>query len=252
MKNLLPVLFFSFVFSFWFAEKTQAQCTPDMSCTEDTAGQGQICPDTLADGYVGVAYDQTVTVIPPSTATVSGQQVTIDHIDLTAVNNMPPGLQYTPNDSNMYAPNYYCILMTGTPTDTGTYPLEVHVVPYIDGGQLIGIIAGPEQVDDTSLSITIKNATATIVENNQNFVIMGAQPNPFYGQTNIKYYSPDEEKVSLIVYDLLGNKIYSEQTMSHKGINKFKFTGDKLSKGIYCYSVSAHNQTYTKRMIKTN
>ena len=81
---------------------------------------------------------------------------------------------------------------------------------------------------------------------------MGAQPNPFYGQTSIKYYSPDKEEVSLIVYDLLGNKIYNETTNSRKGINKFNFTGIKLAKGIYCYSITVHNKTFTKRMIKTN
>ena len=251
MKKLLPILFFGFVFSFWFAEKTQAQCTPDMNCTEDTAGQGKICPDSLPDGYVGVAYDQTMTIIGPAQGDYQGNNVTIDHLHLNAVNGLPQGLAYTPDAEDYYPGDYHCILIDGTPTDTGYYPLEIHVEVFVDGG-ILGVIDAGEQVDDTSYAITIKNATASIVETNQSFVIMGAQPNPFYGQTNIKYYSPDKEKVSLIVYDLLGNKIYSEQMISHKGINKFKFTGDKLSKGIYCYSVSAHNKTYTKRMIKTN
>jgi len=254
MKKLLPILFFSFVFSFWFAEKTQAQCTPDMSCTEDIAGHGKVCPDSLPDGYVGIAYNQTMTVIGPAEGEFQGNTVTIDHIHLNGVSGLPTGLTYTPGSggTDYYPGQYYCILIDGTPTDTGYYPLEIRVEVFIDGGQYIGIIDAGEQVDDTSYSITVRNATATIVENNQTFVLMGAGPNPFHGQTNIKYYSPNEERVGLIVYDLLGNKIYSEQMMSRKGINKFRFTGDKLSKGIYCYSVSAHNKTYTKRMIKTN
>ncbi len=250
MKKLLPFLLFSFVFSFWFSGETQAQCTPDMSCT-DTLNPGEICPDSLPDGYVGVPYDEVVTVIPPATSVIGGQTVTIDHLTLNSVLNIPPGLQYTPSDVDMYPPNYYCILINGTPTDTGTYPLEIHVEAFIDGG-ILGIVDAGDQVDDTSLSITIRNATAAIVENNQNFIILGAQPNPFYGQTDIKYYSPDKEEVGLVVYDLLGNKIYSEKMIPRKGINKFNFTGNKLAKGIYCYSITAHNRTYTKRMIKTN
>jgi len=158
---------------------------------------------------------------------------------------------FTPDDADMYPPNYYCILVDGTPTDTGFYQLEIHVEVFIDGG-ILGIIDAGEQVDDTSLSITVKDATVSIVENTQTFAILGAQPNPFYGQTYIKYYSPYKEEVSLIVYDLLGNKIYDETMISRKGINKFNFTGIKLAKGIYCYSITAHNKTYTKRMIKTN
>ncbi|MCD6367002.1 MAG: T9SS type A sorting domain-containing protein [Bacteroidales bacterium] len=251
MKKLLPVLFFSFIFSFWFAEKTQAQCTPDVGCVEDTVGNGKMCPDSLPDGYIGVAYDEVITVIPPDHATISGNDVTIDHLTLNSVIGLPPGLQYTPNDVDMYAPNHYCVLLDGTPTDTGFYQLEIHVEVFIDGG-ILGIIDAGEQVDDSSLSITIRDATVSIVENNQDFVVLGAQPNPFYGKTSIKYYSPDKEKVSLIVYDLLGNKIYDETMISRKGINKFNFSAHNLSKGIYCYSITAHNKTFTKRMIKTN
>ena len=251
MKKLLPVLFFSFIFSFWFAEKTQAQCSPDMNCVEDTVGNGKMCPDSLSDGYIGISYNEVITVIPPDHATISGNDVTIDHLTLNSVGNMPPGLQYTPDDADMYPPNYYCILIDGTPTDTGFYQLEIHVQAYVDI-QYVGIIDAGEFVDDSSLSITIRNTNVAVVENNQNFIILGAQPNPFYGQTYIKYYSPYKEEVSLIVYDLLGNKIYDETMISRKGINKFNFTGIKLAKGIYCYSITAHNKTYTKRMIKTN
>jgi len=250
MKKLLPVLFFSVLFSFFFAEKTQAQCTPDASC-QDVNDPGEICPDSLSDGYVGVPYNEVVTIIPPSSAEVNGTQVTIDHLTLNSVLGMPPGLQYTPNNPDMYPPNYYCVLIDGTPTDTGVYPLEIHVQVYIDGG-ILGVIDAGEQVDDTSLSITIRNATVSIVENNQDFVVMGAQPNPFYGQTHIKYYSPDNSEVSLIIYDLLGNKIYDEAMVPRKGINQFVFNARNLSKGIYCYTVSRNGKHYTKRIIKTN
>lgn len=246
-KLLLPFVLGTFLI-FWLTKTTQAQCTPDMSCT-DTLNSGEICPEILPDGYVGIPYDEVVTVIPPDEAVISGQTVTIDHITLNSVNNLPPGIQYTPSATDMYAPTYYCILINGTPTDTGTYPLEVRVEAYIDGG-ILGIIDAGEQVDDTSLSMTIRNATISLVENNQSFYIMGAQPNPFVGQTNIKYYSPDNNEVGIVVYDLLGNKIYKETMIPRKGINKFNFNGNKLSKGIYCYSISANNKTFTKKMIK--
>ena len=46
--------------------RTFGQCTPDTITCVDTLAPGEICPDTLPSGEVGVEYNQTVTIWPPS------------------------------------------------------------------------------------------------------------------------------------------------------------------------------------------
>jgi hypothetical protein len=80
-------------------------------------------------------------------------------------------------------------------------------------------------------------------------------PNPFNPVTMIKYTIPQNEKretknVTLIVYDILGNKISTlvdEQKSS--GSYEVKFNGNDLSSGIYFYQLKAGDFISTKKML---
>lgn len=247
MKKLFP--FIILLAGIVWVNNSTAQCTPDPTCT-DVLNPGEICPEILPDGQVGVPYYQVVTIIPPGSADIGGQSVTIHHIELTGVDNMPPGLSYQANDVNMYPPTRYCVLISGTPTVAGTYNLGVRVIPYVD---IFGNpVATPEQTDDTSLVIVIHNAVGINgINSNNEFSLLGNIPNPFYANSKIGFYNNASETVELKVFNILGEEVYSERIRSHTGENYFRFIGDKLNKGIYVYSITNGKKVFTKQLIKS-
>ncbi len=244
MKQFLPFLLLIMLLQSNF---TSAQCTPDPNCT-DSLNPGEICPEILPDGTVGVPYSQVVTIIPPYEADLGSGTVTIHHITLTGVDNLPPGLTYQESATDMYPYNSYCVLVSGTPTTEGTYNLAVRVIPYID---VFGSpVAAPEQTDDTSLVIVINAASGVYDNYKKGFSLVENIPNPFYSYSKIGFYDNKSEPVELKIFNVLGEEVYSEELKSHKGENYFRFRGMILKKGIYVFSVSNGNKIFTKRLIK--
>lgn len=75
-------------------------------------------------------------------------------------------------------------------------------------------------------------------------------PNPFNPSTTISFSIPNNEFVSLKVYDMLGNKVASlinENLM--KGTHRIGFSPSDLASGIYYYRLQAGNLVDTKRMV---
>ncbi len=67
-------------------------------------------------------------------------------------------------------------------------------------------------------------------------------PNPFNPTTTIRYDLPFDSKVSLKIYDILGNEVKTlvenEQSAGYKEI---KFNGSSLASGIYIYRLIANS-----------
>lgn len=228
-----------------------AQCTPNTSCV-DVLNPGEICPEELPDGTVNVPYSETVTIIPPATYDLGSGSVTIKKIKITNVENVPPGLTWTPNPANaefvVTSPaTRGCVLLSGTPTTAGTYNLKIHIVPYVSVGGIP--VAGSEVVDDTSLSITINTATG-INYNLSKLTALDPQPNPYTSSTRLGFNAPKAGWFELIVFDVLGNKLHEEKKVAQKGENFFEFTGSKLSRGVYFYSIQSGTDKITRQLIK--
>jgi len=79
-------------------------------------------------------------------------------------------------------------------------------------------------------------------------------PNPFNPTTTIRFRISDFGFVSLIVYDVLGNKI-ATLVDEHKpaGSYEIEFSAtsseSKLTSGIYIYQLSAGSYSATKKML---
>jgi hypothetical protein len=244
-----------------------AQCTPDPNCI-DVLNPGEICPEILPDGTVGVTYSQTVTIIPPATSGTPPNQITLYKIKLKSVTGIPPGLTYATNNANNEFALYngctaisnpkYCILISGTPTTPGTYPLSITIAPYVyqvAGSMCIGVYPGignsADVVDDTSLAIIIHPVgTGYSIVNLNKFSVLDCKPNPFSYSSKIGYISPTSSEVKLSIFDVVGNLIYKESMIAVKGENYFDFDGVKLSKGMYIYSITNGKELITKQLIK--
>ena len=110
--------------------------------------------------------------------------------------------------------------------------------------------------NDISLEYSISKTTF-IQENetHQGFELVQNYPNPFYSETIIQFFIPEESSVSLRVYNLLGeeietlindNKIPGIYQTRWNGLDK---NGRKVSPGVYFYILKSQNYSQTKKMI---
>ena len=75
-------------------------------------------------------------------------------------------------------------------------------------------------------------------------------PNPFNPGTKIDYEIPEEGRVSIKVYDILGRLVRTLIEEDKKpGIYTLKFDGTNLASGIYFYQLKVNTYTSTKKFI---
>jgi hypothetical protein len=225
-----------------------AQCTPDAIHCEDVLTPGQICPEVLADGYLGIPYSQTVTILPPSSATVNDITISIVKIKIDTVKNLPPGIVYATNAEEMYPGTAYCVLISGTPAQAGEYMLSISVIPYIN--VLGDIVALPPVENDTSVKITIYESDAIhSLPDNASHAIEN-RPNPFSETTSICFLTDEYTAITLRIFNNLGILLYSETMQAKPGRNLFRFTGENIRPGHYIYSVVNKQAVYAGKMVK--
>ena len=76
-------------------------------------------------------------------------------------------------------------------------------------------------------------------------------PNPFNPVTNIEFSIPQVSRVSLAVYNILGQKVMDliNNEYVEAGIHKFKFNADNLASGIYIYKLTTDSWSDFKKMV---
>jgi hypothetical protein len=75
-------------------------------------------------------------------------------------------------------------------------------------------------------------------------------PNPFNPETTISFDVPKSGKVTLKIYDILGNLVYSlVDGYLNAGNYKYEFSGADISSGTYFFKLTAGNFTDTKKML---
>ena len=99
------------------------------------------------------------------------------------------------------------------------------------------------KIVDVQESPAVKPATFELFQN---------YPNPFNPETVIKYHLPEAGKVSLKVYDVLGNEIaVLVNAEQQAGTHRVEFKSQKVgvSSGVYFYKLSAGSFVKTRKMI---
>lgn len=77
-------------------------------------------------------------------------------------------------------------------------------------------------------------------------------PNPFNPSTKIKFTIPNDEIVSLKIYDVLGNEMVElVNEKMNAGAHEVEFNGSGLSSGVYYYKLISGNFVDTKKLILT-
>jgi len=76
-----------------------------------------------------------------------------------------------------------------------------------------------------------------------------ASPNPLTNYTRISFYNNKEQRIVLIVKNLLGKTVFKQEISSKVGNNIIPFYRDNLVSGIYLYSIRTEKETITKRLV---
>ena len=92
--------------------------------------------------------------------------------------------------------------------------------------------------------LTIGNAI-----NREQVILHQNYPNPFSGQTTIRFELPQSTEVILTIQDHFGRIITKQQQAATRGLNEFLVNGDRLNKGMYFYTISTEGFSETKRMV---
>jgi hypothetical protein len=251
IKTITPIYILLLLALAFLPLRTLPQCTPlTADQCPDPENNGEVCPDTLALGFLNQPYQVTATILPPASDTVLGVQIQIHHIVLDSVTNMPPGLTWQSNttDNNFYPGTYYCILMQGTPTQADTFHLKIYIGAFID---VFGTpVYGGQVVDSTSIAIVIIDNTGITERQDKSFYIAGNSPNPFSSWTSIRYYSEEPGPVEFQLYTMMGALVDTRQTLASKGENYFHYLGDKLAPGTYFYLLRSNGKQAAGKMVK--
>lgn len=244
-KTLLSALFVA------AASAVSAQCTPDPLYADSVFG---VWPDTIEDfipGVISVPYsDQLDLIIPQDAGDIDPNLAgtMIDSVALDSIEGLPPGLTIACNSHTSATCTYLsgvqgCGVIQGTPTAVGTFGLIIHVTGY---SQLFGFpISFPYTF--TGYEITIGAASV----NELPVAISGAlnTPNPFRDRTSIEWNLSKAADTHVKVFNLLGEKLWSQNVQGRTGLNKLQFDGSLLEAGIYLYEVQAGDRKFTGRMI---
>lgn len=232
-------------------------CTPDPQFTLPG-----VYPDSatgLAIATVGVPYSETITTVTPVDTCVQVFPlplpctiVPIDSVVVDSIYGLPPGFTVvSENENNLkfyfFGGTSSCMLITGTaaPGDEGIYPLYVSGLSW---GNVASVpTSQPFVVDWYQLEIV--SATGIENINSENLQVSQNIPNPFNDVSNIEFYLPQAENVSITIFNVLGEKIRDEEIQSVKGINNYSLNAADFNSGVYFYNVSYLDQVVTKRFV---
>jgi hypothetical protein len=106
--------------------------------------------------------------------------------------------------------------------------------------------------------ITVADSTGFVtgIEDNSitplDFQLEQNYPNPFNPITNIRFAVPNESKVTLKIFNVLGQEI-SELVNDIKsaGYHNVVFDASSLSSGVYLYQISAVDLVNSKEFVQT-
>lgn len=247
MKNLISGIL-ALLLTTGISISGYGQCIPDTANCKDIDEPGQVCPDTLPVAVLNTWYEQVITIIPPYEYNLGAGVISIHKIVLDSVTNLPPGLSYEPNATELFPDNAYCVLISGTPTELDTFFLKICVTPF---AVLMGtVVEFPQTVNDTSLFIIVQSTTGLPVMSTDQVTLLPVKPNPFTMSSRIGLTSDRFGVGELHVFYITGQMAYHEEKWIQPGENYFDFRGETLRKGIYLYKVSFMGKSFTSRVVK--
>tara|TARA_B100000683_G_scaffold276195_1_gene329370 strand:+ start:47 stop:883 length:837 start_codon:yes stop_codon:yes gene_type:complete len=237
---------------------------------------------TLPSAYLDANYiDSIIFDVPESfTVELGGQSLDLpfNFAQITGVAT-PSGMAYDCSVMSCYfeANTSGGVVLSGIPTETGLYelalsaavsingaPLGINLdvdfnIPYTGGNVLLDLaLNGDYSVlndviptffinvepaeNNPNLSIDFKN-----IENFDRFVV---SPNPASEIASFSFYNNDAKYISLEIYDLFGNLVYTDQFKgSVQSKEVYNVNTSLFNNGVYLYKLSTSKASRSGRLV---
>jgi hypothetical protein len=248
-QTLLAVLFLAISGSAW-----AQPCTPDPLYADSVFGVWPDTTENFAAATIGLPYAQTLNLIVPAEAGLVDPQfagLVIDSVGFIGITGLPNGLAVACNSQTPAVCTYItgqlgCGVITGTPTQIGTFPLSVNVLAH---ASIFGnVLSVPYSF--TGYRIVVNdNSTAIEGPHSANQGQVRNVPNPFSYRTSFEFELGRSATVELFVFNLLGEELWSRSVAGRVGANRVQFDGQELPEGVYLYKMVTGGTTQTGRMI---
>jgi len=115
------------------------------------------------------------------------------------------------------------------------------------------IFADINRFENIVLAKKIREEFVTAIKSSENpreFLLNQNYPNPFNPVTNIKYTLSEDSKVSLIIYNILGQEVARlVNSTQSAGTHFVSWDASRVASGIYFYRLQAGDFVRTKKMV---
>lgn len=228
-------------------------CTPNPLYADSIFG---VWPDTIENfmpGQLGIGYSQDLNLIVPLNAQdidSTFPAVQIDSITLNGLSGLPDGLSVacasqTPAACTYLPSQLGCGVISGAPTQAGLFELGIDVTGYFT---LFGNVV-PYPLTFTGYRIFISDPNGLAEISPMGLGGVRNIPNPFTARTLVEYQLARAGAVRMSVYDLLGARVESINSIGKAGLNRIAFERSDLQEGVYLYKLEAGGEVFTGRMM---
>lgn len=218
--------------------------------------QFDICIVSTGDNFNLTSYSLAITY---NDAIVNGGALTFKYNEGSTELNFSPAKTIILKDAGisklLCGSNPGIQSISNTPIKIGTYTLsntaEFGHTPFdiawnFSGnfGSLLNINNVPSIIKENFINnLTSKESNVTSVASQKiptEFVLHQNYPNPFNPSTKIKFDLPKESKVTLKIYNIIGEEVATlVNNVISEGFHEVTFNAAKLSSGIYIYRIEA-------------
>ncbi len=176
------------------------------------------------------------------TGVQNGSTVTLNWNTATELNNRGFDVERTELNKNNWQSISF-IPGNGTSTSPHTY---TYADKNLNGGSYSYRL---QQVDNDGSSKYVNLAESFTIEPGS-YRLSQNYPNPFNPSTMIKYSLPEQNQVTIKIYNVLGSQVATlVNEVKPAGSYEVNFDASKLSSGVYYYTISSGKFTSTKKMI---
>ncbi len=102
------------------------------------------------------------------------------------------------------------------------------------------------------VTVNVVNGANGIHQNTNTMTSLKAYPNPFNEDITLNFTSYENNSVTCIMFDVMGNQVMRENVNVHKGDNEIKLNTNVVSKGIYFLNIGSGDgkKTSTIKVVK--
>lgn len=212
----------------------------------------------LNEACIDKPFNQSVTFNVPTTF----QDIPLTNVTVAttgAVTGQPIGLTYACDPPNCIftGGSLGCLVIYGTPTQANSAPATFDLGIKVTVNTLFGPFpltfpnTGLPNVPEQHYYLKLKTADCLVgnFDLGTQFTLLENVPNPFSTQTLITAESLVAAEAQFEVFDLLGQRVYTETLRLEIGRNEFTFESGDLANGAYFYALSSRDGKAVRRMV---